>query len=170
MKLTVDIKELWKKHKGWVVLSIFGFLSSAYYFSVDVIKDYNHRVHIEEFKADMAEALKDTAIVNGFFNNPAFLATFFNNPNVIKKIDVMGDNIEKEIHDNIVDAIKKSDTNKVSSRSYVAKELEIRDEAYLPLLVKALKAVKEEENVTKKEVKGIIRREVKPEARRVPVF
>ena len=170
MKLTVDIKDLWKKHKGWVVLTAFGMLSSAYYFSKDIVTDYMDRVEQREFNENLIEAAGEDSVALAFLNNEAFFKMFFKSPAVQKEIKTLGIEISEEIHDNIISDIIKKDTNKVSSRSYVAKELEIRDEAYLPLLVKALKAVKEEENVSKSEVKGIIKREVKPEAIRVPIF
>jgi len=169
-KITLDIKKLWGNHKGWILASVLGLLSSSYYFGKDVVTDYLDRKEQAEFNGNLIEASTNDSVVLAFLNNPVFIKLFFESPMVQEQITHLGTDISKEIHNNIVSDIIKKDTNKVSSRAYVAKELEIRDEAYLPLLVKALRAVKDKENASKADVKGIIKREVKPEARRVPVF
>lgn len=136
------IKAIWKKAKVWVIGFLITSLSTAYYFTKDVIDDYRHREHIAELKSDMKEVLQDTAVINSLFNNPDFVAVFFNNPNVNKKIEELGVELHKKVVINIIE----KDSNKVSSRDYISAGINMHPDSVLPFQLKVFKFFKKLED------------------------
>jgi hypothetical protein len=63
-----------------------------------------------------------------------------------------------KIRDEIVEQVTKSDTDKVSMRSFLGKEIGLRDEDVLPFLAEFMKQYKDGEIATKEDVKKIERR------------
>ena len=104
--------------------------------------------------------------------NEEFATRFLNHPIVTKYVEDIGVELHDKIRDQIVEDVTKSDSNKVSMRSFVGKEADIRDEQVLPLLAEIIKAYKEQELAKKKDIKRMINQEVKPSSlkRPVPVF
>jgi len=137
-----------------------------------VVSTFDKGAEIEKMeiiKSDMKAALQDTSVLNAAFSNPNFVATFFNNPTVNKKIEELGVELHNRIRDQIVEDVIKNDTNKISMRSFVGKEADIRDEQVLPLLAEIIKAYKEKEFAKKKDVKNIIKQEIKPTSLKRPI-
>jgi len=66
-----------------------------------------------------------------------------------------------KIRDEIVEQVTKTDTNKVSMRSFLGKEVGIRDEQVLPLLAALLKAYEEGDIATKEELTRTVNREIR---------
>jgi len=164
------IKAVWKKAKYWAMITIAGALSTAYYFSKDVIDDYRARQHAIEFKADLILAFEDEDVIDTLFSKENFITLFFESPHVKQKINELGETLGTEVRNAIIDDVSKQDTMKVSTRAEMSKRLRIRDEDYFPLLEKALRAVLKEENASKKDVKAQIKKNVKQSALKPPSF
>ena len=75
-----------------------------------------------------------------------------------EQIKSFTDKIGQEFRDKIVDDVTKSDSNKVSLRAYLGKELGIRDEQVLPLLSRFLNEYKQGKIPNKSQVDSIIKR------------
>ena len=132
------IKAVWKKAKVWVISFLITSLSTAYYFSKDVIADYRHRQHIAEFKSNMKESIKDTAVINGLLNNRDFVAIFFNNPSINKKIEELGIELHKKVVTNIIN----KDSSKVSTRDYISAGINMHPDSVLPFQLEVFKFFK----------------------------
>ena len=129
---------------------------------------FNNGVAIEkqiEFDINLKQALKSDSIASIIMENENFVKLLFTSPIVKQHTDNLGKQLRKQI---IADVMQK-DTNKVSSRSYVAIELGIRDEAYLPLLTSVLGAFDRGELLTKEDADTYIKAEFK-RLRRVAKF
>jgi hypothetical protein len=163
MSFSEDIKKEWKKYLvGLVMLAVVGFGDKIIdIFNVGAEVEFNQKI-----QEGVVKALQNEEIIKELITNPRFVQLILASEEVKKFENEVG----MKLRDEIIESVTKSDTNKISSRSFVAKELGIRDEAYFPLLVKALKAVKDEENASKKDVSTIIKQEVKSTARKPAVF
>jgi hypothetical protein len=165
--MSVDVKSLFKDPKSYLIGVIL-------VFSADKIWGYIQKGAEVDFNTAIQEqvviGLKNPNTIKELVENEAFVDLFFNSKMVRGKINELSDKLNNEIRNEIIEDVSKQDTNKISTRAEISKRLDIREENYFPLLEKALRAVKDEKNVSKNGVKEIIRREVKPEARKVPVF
>lgn len=115
MKITVDIKKLWKKHKGKVILILMAKLGAAYYFSKDVVYDYLDRQDQIEFNERMIKSAEDTSVFAAFIGNEQFVRMLMKSPAVSQHTKDLGN----EIHANIIAARISKDSTKVSSRDYI---------------------------------------------------
>lgn len=110
--------------------------------------------HIEEV---VTNALQKEDIIKELMKNPRFVQLILESEEVKK--------FEKEagmrIRDEIVEQVTKSDTNKISMRSFLGKEVGIRDEQVLPLLANLLKAYEEGDIATKTELTRVVNREIR---------
>lgn len=112
---------------------------------------------IEEFKADMKVALKDTAVLNSVFEDPVFVATFFAHPTVDKKVKELG----IELHKKVVHQIIQKDSTKVSTRDYISAEINMHPDSVLPFQAKFWRMVREGKMATKTDVKEIAKETAK---------
>jgi hypothetical protein len=122
-----------------------------------VVSKFDAGVAIEEqseFNNNLAEALETDSIVAKFMENDEFITIFFESSVVQNHIADLG----KELRNSIVEDVTRSDTNKISMRSFVGKEADIRDEQVLPLLAEIIKAWKDGDLMTEKDVEDIIKR------------
>jgi hypothetical protein len=118
-----------------------------------------------EFNTNLKQALKTDSIASIIMENEHFVELLFASPIVKQHTDDLG----KELKKQIIEDVLRKDTNKVSSRSYVAIQLGIRDEAYLPLLTNVLGAFDRGELLTKEDADKYIEAEFK-RLRRVAKF
>lgn len=109
--------------------------------------------------------MKDKDFVSELIKDPVFLNAILESDDVKEYSKDVG----QEIRNQIVEEVSKSDSVKVSTRAHVAKELDIRDEAYFPLLVSVLRAYKDGELMTKEDADDYIKEEIRRQ-RRVATF
>jgi len=113
---------------------------------------FNHNL-VRAFKTD---SITDLA-VDKLMSNPKFAKKILEHPDVKNYVDEVGKGLRDEIVENVV----KSDSNKVSMRSFIGKEADIRDEQVLPLISEIVKAWKDGYLMTKKEAEVYIKKELK---------
>jgi hypothetical protein len=111
-----------------------------------------------QFEDNLVKAFKNDSVVLGFLENEKFVKLFFESPTVKKNIEQIGINLRSEI----INDVTKNDSNKVSMRSFVGMEAEIRDEQVLPIISEIVKAWNEEKIANKKDIQTIIKKSVKP--------
>lgn len=111
-----------------------------------------------QFESNLIDAMKNDSVVLTFLENEQFVKLFFQSTTVKNHIDQVG----VELHDKIVLDVTKNDTNKVSMRSFVGMNAEVRDEQVLPILAEIVKSWNEKEIAKKKDVNTIIKKSVKP--------
>jgi hypothetical protein len=100
----------------------------------------------------VVSALQKEDIIKELLKNPRFVQLILESDEVKKFEEEAG----MRIRDEIVEQVTKSDTNKVSMRSFIGKEIGVRDEAVLPLLSELLKAYNEGKLTTKEDVQRIV--------------
>jgi hypothetical protein len=105
-------------------------------------------------KTEFMELIKDPSTMDTLLANPKFVETLLNHPKTTEFTDGVG----KELHDDIVESLVKSDSNKVSMRAYIGKEADIRDEQVLPILAALAKKEKEGKLITKENLKEEVRK------------
>jgi hypothetical protein len=102
-------------------------------------------------------SLQKEDIIKELMKNPRFVQLILESEEVRKFEEEAG----MRIRDEIVERVIKSDTNKVSMRSFLGKEVGIRDEQVLPLLAALLKAYEEGDLATKEELTRTVNREIR---------
>lgn len=73
------------------------------------------------------------------------------------KIKEFTEQAGKDIKAQIIEDVIRKDSNKVSTRAYISKELDIREENYLPLQTKVLKSYLNGDLILKSQVDSLIR-------------
>jgi len=110
----------------------------------------------QKIESVVIKSLKKERIIKELMRNPRFVQLILESEEVKE--------FEKEagmrIRDEIVEQVTKSDTNKVSMRSFIGKEIGVRDESVLPLLSELLKAYNDGEISTKEDVKRIVNQRI----------
>jgi hypothetical protein len=105
----------------------------------------------------VVNSLQKEEIIKELMKNPKFVQLILESDEVKKFEEEAG----MKIRDEIVEQVTKSDTNKVSMRSFLGKEVGIRDEQVLPLLANLLKAYEEGDIATKEELTRTVNREIR---------
>lgn len=100
----------------------------------------------------VVKSLHKEDILKEVIKNPRFVELILESEEVKKYEDEAG----MRIRDEIVEQVTKSDSNKVSMRSFIGKEIGVRDEDVLPLLSELLKAYNKGELSTKEDVQRIV--------------
>jgi hypothetical protein len=155
MKFLNDFKgEILKAVIGLVVV----FLIAKFDYVVSIF-DKGREIEKEiEFNSNLIQAFKYDSVVSSLLSNKKFVKLWFESPTVKSHINIIGE----ELHDKIVVDVTKGDSNKVSMRSFVGMNAEVRDEQVLPILSEIVKSWNEKEIAKKKDVNTIIKRSVKP--------
>jgi len=73
------------------------------------------------------------------------------------KIKEFTEQAGKDIKNQIIEDVVRNDTNKVSTRAFISKELNIREENYLPLQTQVLKSYLNGDLILKSQVDSIIK-------------
>jgi hypothetical protein len=107
-----------------------------------------------EFESKLKVALKKDSVVSSLMENEKFVKLLFESPTVKKHIEQIGE----ELHNKIVIDVTRSDSNKVSMRSFVGMGAGVRDEEVLPILTEIVKAWDEGGILTEKDIKEIVRK------------
>ena len=151
--MKIDLKKLWDDKKGYVISALLVPLSTAYYFSKDVVVDYMDRQNEIEFKANLKKAAKDTAVTNSLLSNETFVKSFLNNEYVQNFVKEAGDGLSKDIHNKVVEDITKKDSTKVNQNAYLAKELNIHPSSVDGLVLQMLSDYTTGKLATKEDIK-----------------
>ena len=125
-----------------------------------VVSTFDKGAEIEKMeiiKSDMKAALQDTSVLNAAFSNPNFVATFFNNPTVNKKIEELG----VELHANVVNKIISKDSTKISSRDYFSAKINMHPDSVLAFQANFWRKVKDGQVATKKELEEYVDKEMR---------
>jgi len=158
MSLAEDVKKEWKKYLvGIIMLALVGFgdkIISVFNTGAEV--EFNEKV-----ESVVIKSLQKEGIIQELIKNPRFVQLILESDEVKKFEEEAG----MRIRDEIVEQVTKSDTNKVSMRSFLGKEIGIRDEDVLPLLGELLKAYDKGEITTTEELEDKLR-----DYRKVPQF
>ena len=110
--------------------------------------------HIEEI---VVKSLQKDEVVRILLQNPNVVRMILESDEVKEFTEQAG----QDIHDKIVEDVTRSDTNKVSMRSFVGMEAGVRDEQVLPILAKIVKAWNEGEITTNKQLEEYVDREIR---------
>lgn len=138
MEITVNLKDLWKKFKYWIMLGLASIATSVWVFLGDAIHHYMHVQHMVEYKADLIESFDDEAVVDSLFSQEQFVDMFFESDVVKAKIKDLG----QELHANVVDQVLRKDSNKVSTRDYIGAVVNMHPDSVLPFQAKVMKFFK----------------------------
>ena len=150
MSLSEDIKKEWKKYLvGVIMLGLVGFGDKI----IDIFNTGAEVEFSQKLEAVVIKSLQNEEIIKELLKNPKFVALILESDEVKKFEEEAG----MRIRDEIVDQVTKSDTNKVSMRSFLGKEIGIRDEDVLPLLGELLKAYDKGEITTTEELEDKLR-------------
>ncbi len=150
MSLSEDIKKEWKKYLvGVIMLGLVGFGDKI----IDIFNTGAEVEFSQKVEAVVIKSLQNEEIIKELLKNPKFVALILESDEVKKFEEEAG----MRIRDEIVDQVTKSDTNKVSMRSFLGKEIGIRDEDVLPLLGELLKAYDKGEITTTEELEDKLR-------------
>jgi len=114
--------------------------------------DVNAKIESVVFKS-----LQKDEIVSQLMTNPRLVKMILESEAVKEFTDKAG----QDIHDKIVENVTKSDSNKVSMRSFVGTQAGIRDEQVLPVISEIVKAWNEGKITTKEELEKYVDREIK---------
>ena len=155
MKFLNDFKgEILKAVIGLVVV----FLIAKFDYVVSIFDKGKEIENQVQFESDLIRAMENDSVVLSFLENEKFIKLFFESETVKNHIEQVG----VELHNKIVIDVTKTDSNKVSMRSFVGMNAEVRDEQVLPILSEIVKSWNEKEIAKKKDVNTIIKRSVKP--------
>jgi len=155
MKFLNDFKaDIIKAVTGLVIV----FLIAKFDYVVSIFDKGKSIEKQAEFESNLIDAFKSDSVFSSLMNNEKFVQLWFESKTVKSHINKIGE----ELHDKIVIDVTKSDSNKVSMRSFVGMNAEVRDEQVLPILSEMVKAWNEKEIAKKKDVNTIIKRSVKP--------
>ncbi|MCK4967564.1 MAG: hypothetical protein KAS12_00790 [Candidatus Aenigmarchaeota archaeon] len=151
-----------KDFKGEILKAVIGlmvvFLIAKFDYVVSIFDTGKAIEKQTQFESNLKVALRKDSIVSSLMENKEFVKLLFESETVKKHINKIGE----ELHDKIVVDVTKSDSNKVSMRSFVGMGAGIRDEQVLPIIAEIVKAWNEKEVAKKKDVKTIIKNNVKP--------
>jgi hypothetical protein len=103
-------------------------------------------------QAEFNEAVD--ARINEKLENPIFVKMLLSHPEVLNFTDDAG----MKIRNAIIEDVMKKDTNKISMRSFLGKEVGVRDEKVLPLMAALLKAFDEGKLMTEDDVEALIKK------------
>ena len=146
-----ELKKEWKKALiALIVMLAIGFGKDLW----DLTKsgaDLEFNTKVQE---QVRESLKDPKVAKEIMNNPEIMRVILASEAVKEYIDEAG----KEIRNKIVQDVSKSDTNKISMRSFIGEAIDERDENVLPLLADLLKAYKAGDLMTEDQVEEIIKK------------
>jgi hypothetical protein len=106
----------------------------------------------KQIESVVIKSLQKEDTIKELLKNPRFVKLILESEEVKEFEKQAG----MRIRDEIVEQVTKSDTNKVSMRSFIGKEIGIRDEAVLPLLSELLNAYHKGDITTKEDVQRIV--------------
>jgi len=170
---TDNINNFLNTFKGKIIGAICGMIVVFLVAKWDaVVETFNAGENIQkeqEFNTDLIKAFNTDSVTDALMSNEEFAKKILNHPVISKYVEKVGVELHNRIRNQIVEDVIKNDTNKISMRSFVGKEADIRDEQVLPLLAEIIKAYKEKEFAKKKDVKNIIKQEIKPTSLKRPI-
>ena len=161
MSFISELKNEWKKA---IIGLIVVFLIAKWDYIVSTFdkgKEVENQITFEE---NLKEALQKDSIVLALMENEKFVKILFESHTVRSHIDKMTQELEKEIHDKIVEDVTKNDTNKVSMRAFVGMGAGVRDEQVLPIITQIVKDYNDEKIAKKADITKAIKRSVKGSA------
>jgi hypothetical protein len=151
MSLINDLKSEWKKALiGLIVVTVIakGEKIVGYFETGKEAED------AAKMEVMLVKSLQKDAVMIELLNNKRFIQ-FLLESDEVKEFEKQAG---MKIRDEIVEQVTKSDTDKVSMRSFLGKEIGLRDEDVLPFLADFMKQVKEGNIATKEDIKEIKRR------------
>ncbi len=167
MSFISELKSEWKKA---VIGLIVVFLIAKWDYVVSTFdkgKEVENQITFEE---NLKKAFKNDSIVLALMENEKFVKIIFESHTVKRRIDEMTQKLEKEIHDKIVEDVTKSDSNKVSMRSFVGVGAGVRDEQVLPIITEIVKNYNDNKIAKKSDIKRAIKSSVKSAALKPAIF
>lgn len=167
-KINNFLNTFWGKLSGAIAGLLVLFLVNQWDAVVETFSAGENVQRQEEFNGDLIKAFNTDSVVDALMANEEFAKKILNHPVITKYVEEVGVELHDRIRDQIVEDVTRSDTNKISMRSFIGKEADIRDEQVLPLLADIIKAWKEKELAKKKDVKNIIKQEIKPSSLKRP--
>lgn len=153
MKFLTELKAEWKKA---VIGLIVVFLIAKWDYVISTFDTGKKIEQQAEFEGMLKKALTNDSVVIQFMENERFVELLFASKKVNEHIDILGNKLEEELHNKIVEDVTKNDSNKVSMRSFVGMEAGVRDEQVLPIISEIVKAWKDGDITTKKDVGNIL--------------
>jgi hypothetical protein len=155
MKFLNDFKgEILKALIGLIVV----FLIAKFDYVVSIFDKGKEIENQVLFENSLIKSFENDSVIIGLLRNKKFVEIWFNSPEVKTQVNF----IAEDLRNKIVLDVTKTDSNKVSMRSFVGMNAEVRDEQVLPILSEMVKAWNEKEIAKKKDVNTIIKRSVKP--------
>jgi len=155
MKFLNDFKgEILKALIGLIVV----FLIAKFDYVVSIFDKGKEIENQVLFENSLIKSFENDSVIIGLLKNKKFVEIWFNSPEVKTQVNF----IAEDLRNKIVLDVTKTDSNKVSMRSFVGMNAEVRDEQVLPILSEMVKAWNEKEIAKKKDVNTIIKRSVKP--------
>lgn len=168
--MKIDLGKIAKEKGKQIAIWLFSMISLALVAKWDaVISTFDKGVQIEaqsEFNSQFIVAIHTDSVAQELLENEEFMMLFLESPVVKQHISDIG----VELHDEIVKQIVEDDDTKVKKEDFISASINMHPDSLLAFQVRFWKKVKKNQLASKKDVKNIIKKEVRPEARTVPKF